>query len=144
MGMQHGADKTGPARDDMMKKQLRGELNADRWLRTDEEHELQPAGEDQPAVARDPADAFGGGTSAGTGVPQGMTERDVAVRSDLARHLGRGIYPADRSAVLESLREHHAPDQLVDLAERLPASERYENVQGIAASLGLGTEHGRA
>ncbi len=73
-----------------------------------------------------------------------MTERDVAIRSDLARHLGRGIYPADRSAVLESLREHHAPDRLLDLAERLPESERYENVQGIAASLGLGTEHGRA
>ncbi|MEU7043589.1 DUF2795 domain-containing protein [Streptomyces varsoviensis] len=143
MAMQHGSDKTGPVRDDMMKKQLRGELNADRWLRTDEEHELQPSGEDQPAVARDPADEFEGGVSADTGVPDGMTERDVAIRSDLARHLGRGIYPADRSAVLASLREHHAPDRLVDLAERLPGSGRYENVQAIAASLGLATEHGR-
>ncbi|MEV0263594.1 DUF2795 domain-containing protein [Streptomyces sp. NPDC050617] len=144
MAMQHGADKTGPARDDMMKKQLRGELNADRSLRTDEEHELQPSGEDQPAVARDPAAESGTGAPAGTGVPRGMTERDVSIRSDLARHLGRGIYPADRSAVLESLREHHAPDRLLDLADRLPDSERYENVQAVAASLGLGTEHGRS
>ncbi|MFG2222693.1 hypothetical protein [Streptomyces sp. NPDC048644] len=52
--MEHGADKTGPARDDVMKKQLRAELTADRSLRAVEERELQPAGEDQPDVARPP------------------------------------------------------------------------------------------
>lgn len=44
MVMEHGTDKTGPARDDVMKKQLRGQLTAERSLRTDEEHELQPSG----------------------------------------------------------------------------------------------------
>lgn len=135
--MEHGRDKTGPARDDMMKKQLRGELAADQALRTDEEQELQPAGEDQPEARRAPRSAYRGSA------PHGMTEEDVGTRSELAQHLGRSVYPADKATVVETLRRNHAPDRLVDLAERLPADERYENVQSIAESLGLGTEDRR-
>ncbi|MCB5906253.1 DUF2795 domain-containing protein [Streptomyces pinistramenti] len=138
MVMEHGADKTGPARDDVMKKQLRAELTADRSLRAVEERELQPAGEDQPEVARAPDTVFRGGT------PFGMTEEDVGIRSELAQHLGRSIYPADKPTVINKLRRDHAPDRLVALAERLPADELYPNVQTIAESLGLATEHRRS
>ncbi|MEU9112669.1 DUF2795 domain-containing protein [Streptomyces sp. NPDC048483] len=134
MAMQHGTDKTGPARDDMMKKQLRAELTRDRSLRTAEERELQPAGEDQPATAQAPDTAFRGGT------PHGMSANDVAVRSELAQHLGRSMYPVDRLAIVERLVRDNAPDRLISLAKQLPEGERYGNVQSIAQSLGLGTE----
>ncbi|MEU5210018.1 DUF2795 domain-containing protein [Streptomyces sp. NPDC020742] len=138
MVMEHGTDKTGPARDDVMKRQLRGELTAERSLRTDEEHELQPSGEDQPVAAWSPESTFRGGT------PSGMTEQDVGLRSELAQYLGRSLYPADKGTVIEILRRNNAPDRLVGMAERLPAHERFGNVQSIAQAVGLHTEHRRA
>ncbi|MEU8912004.1 DUF2795 domain-containing protein [Streptomyces sp. Je 1-4] len=138
MVMEHGTDKTGPARDDVMKKQLRGQLTAERSLRTDEEHELQPAGEDQPVAAWSPESDFRGGT------PSGMTEQDVGLRSELAQHLGRSLYPADKNAIIETLRRNNAPDRLVAMAERLPAHERFGNVQSIAEAVGIATEHRHA
>ncbi|AJT62660.3 hypothetical protein T261_0972 [Streptomyces lydicus] len=134
VAMQHGTDKTGPARDDIMKKQLRAEMTRDRSLRTAEERALQPSGEDQPETAQAPDTAFRGGT------PHGMSPEDVAVRSELAQHLGRSVYPADRVAIVERLVRDNAPDRLIALAKSLPEGERYGNVQSIAVSLGLGTE----
>ncbi|MFH8570072.1 DUF2795 domain-containing protein [Streptomyces sp. NPDC017993] len=137
MAMEHGADKIGPARDEMMKKQLRGELTADRYLRVEEQRELQPAGEDQPQATWAPDTVLTGGT------PHGMTATDVGVRSELAQYLGRSVYPAERSALLRTLRSNHAPDRLIELAESLPAHERFGNVQSIVESLGLGVEDRR-
>ncbi|KWT61788.1 hypothetical protein ADL21_10905 [Streptomyces albus subsp. albus] len=130
--MDHGTNKTGPARDDMMKKQLQGELKADRALRAEEDHEMEPAGEDQPAV-----DRTAGGPAPGS-TPDGLTPEAVAIRTELAQHLGRSVYPADRDTIVGTLRQNHAPDRLVELAERLPGDERYENAQRIVESLGLG------
>ncbi|WP_435244790.1 DUF2795 domain-containing protein [Streptomyces sioyaensis] len=138
MVMEHGTDKTGPARDDVMKRQLRGQLTAERSLWLEEEHELQPAGEDQPVAAWSPESDFRGGT------PRGMTEEDVGLRSEFARHLGRSLYPADRNAIIETLRRNNAPERLVTMAERLPAHERFGNVQSIAEAVGIATEHWRS
>ncbi|KUL55403.1 hypothetical protein ADL22_00470 [Streptomyces sp. NRRL F-4489] len=136
--MEHGMDKTGPARDDMMKKQLRSQMATDRSLRADESRDLEPAGEDQPAVAPAPDTAYRGGT------PHGMSERDVGIRSELAQYLGRSVYPAERGDIIRTLRRNHAPDRLVSMAEQLPAHHKYSNVQGVAESLGLGTEDRRS
>lgn len=130
----HGKNKTGAARDDELKQEMEGELRAGRSLRMDEEHELQPSGEDQPDVDRAPNTVLTGGT------PPGMDQTDVELRSEIARHLGLSLYPADRDAVLETLRQNNAPDRILNLAERLPAGERFENVQAIARAIGLGTE----
>ncbi|MCQ4042695.1 DUF2795 domain-containing protein [Streptantibioticus rubrisoli] len=133
----HGRDKTGPVRDDELKKELEGELRAGRSTRMEEEHEPQPPGEDQPQADVAAGTALIGGT------PPGMTPKDVELRSELARHLGREPYPARREALLETLRRNHAPDRLVDLAARLPEDEEYHNVQDIARALGLGVEDHR-
>ncbi|MBN3929524.1 DUF2795 domain-containing protein [Streptomyces verrucosisporus] len=130
----HGRNKTGPARDDELKHEMEGELRAGRSLRMEEDHELQPSGEDQPDVDRAPDTVLTGGT------PPGMDHGDVEVRSELARHLGLGLYPADRDAVLGKLRENNAPDRLLGLAERLPAGQEFRNIQDIARALGLGVE----
>nr|WP_206441949.1 DUF2795 domain-containing protein [Streptomyces boncukensis] len=110
-----------------MAKELDGELRAARSTRAEEEHELQPSGEDQPEADR---------------VPEPAPE-DRELRSELARHLERGIYPADRDAVVATLRRHHAPDRLVELARRLPAG-RYENVQALVDALVSGGGDRRA
>ncbi|MFH0245369.1 DUF2795 domain-containing protein [Streptomyces sp. HK10] len=130
----HGKNKTGPARDDELKHEMEGELRAGRSLRMEEDQELQPSGEDQPDVDRAPNTVLTGGT------PAGMDQNDVEVRSELARHLGLGLYPADRDAVLGKLRENNAPDRLLSLAQRLPAGQEFRNVQDIARALGLGVE----
>ncbi|MEE1941183.1 DUF2795 domain-containing protein [Streptomyces sp. TRM 70361] len=130
----HGKNKTGSVRDDELKQEMEGELRAGRSTRMEEEHELQPSGEDQPDVDRAPNTTLTGGT------PPGMNQNDVEVRSELARHLGKEIYPADRDTILETLRQNNAPDRLVDLAGRLPAGQEFQNVQDIVQVLGLGVE----
>ncbi|URN11482.1 DUF2795 domain-containing protein [Streptomyces radiopugnans] len=130
----HGKNKTGAARDDELKQEMEGELRAGRSLRMEEDHELQPSGEDQPDVDRAPNTVLTGGT------PPGMDQNDVEVRSELARHLGLGLYPADRDAVLDKLRENNAPDRLLGLAGRLLTGQEFRNVQDIARALGLGVE----
>ncbi|WP_413804674.1 DUF2795 domain-containing protein [Streptomyces sp. OE57] len=133
----HGRDKTGPLRDDELKKRTQGEIRADRSTRVEEEREPEPSGEDQPVAERAPDTGLTGGT------PPGMTAEDVQSRSELARYLGRGLYPADRGTVLETLRDNNAPDRLMSLAARLPEGETYRNAQDIARALGLGVEDHR-
>ncbi|MEV0371250.1 DUF2795 domain-containing protein [Streptomyces sp. NPDC050636] len=137
MAMEHGTEKIGPARDDLLKKQLRGELAGDRSVRAEEERDLQPAGAEPLVARRNPDTVFTGAA------PRGMTAQDVGVRSELAQHLGRSVYPAGKNTIIATLRRNNAPDELVALAERLPKNEQYGNVQSIAESLGLGTEERR-
>ncbi|WP_246102277.1 DUF2795 domain-containing protein [Streptomyces piniterrae] len=135
--MEHGMEKVGPARDDVLKKLMRGELAGDRSVRAEEERDLQPAGGEPLVTPWNPDTVFTGAA------PRGMTAQDVGVRSELAQHLGRSVYPAGRSTIIATLRRNNAPDELIALAERLPKNERYGNVQSIAESLGLGTEERR-
>ncbi|UGY94599.1 DUF2795 domain-containing protein [Streptomyces gobiensis] len=133
----HGRDKTGPFRDDEAKRRTEGEVRANRAIRAEEEREPEPSGEDQPDVDRAPGTTLHGGT------PPGMTAEDVEIRTELAQHLGRSIYPARRDTVLDTLRRNHAPDRLLDLVADLPEEQEYANVQDIVRALGLGVEDHR-
>lgn len=132
-----GSNKTGPARDNELKKEMQGDLTANRAVRVEEAYEPEPSGEDRPLAGWEPT-----GIPAGA-APAGMTPKDVIVRSELARHLERSVYPADRTALLDALHRHQAPDGLTDLVSRLPAADKYPNLQGVVTALGLGAEHGR-
>ncbi len=123
-------NKTGPLHDDELKKRMQGELKGGHSTRAQEELEPEPPGEDQPAASRSPYTARSGTT------PPGMTPEDVELRTELAQHLGRSVYQADRTKVLDTLREHHAPDRLIDTAAELPDGRRYGNVQEIMRTLG--------
>ncbi|MGA4843993.1 DUF2795 domain-containing protein [Streptomyces sp. G45] len=124
-----GQNKTGPLRDDELKKRTRGELKAAHATRAQEEREPEPPGEDQPAVDRMPRPPRPGST------PPGLSPEQAELRSELARHLGRGPFPADRAAILAALRAHHAPDSLLDIAARLPAEGRYDTAQDVVRTL---------
>jgi hypothetical protein len=134
-----GTNKTGFARDDELKKEIEGELKATRAVRPEEEFEPESSGQDQ-ALAEP-------GTPVGTPVgapPAGMTPQGVALRSELARHLDRSIFPAKRAALLGALHRHQAPDALLDRVASLPPDEPYPNVQAVIRSLGFGVEVPRA
>jgi hypothetical protein len=72
-----------------------------------------------------------------------MTPEGVSLRSDLARHLDRSVYPARRGALLAALHRHQAPDALVDRVSALPSDEVFPNVQAVVQALGYGVEKPR-
>jgi hypothetical protein len=82
-----------------------------------------------------------GGAARTGGTPPGMSPRDVELRSELARHLGRDVFPANREELLGTLRENNASDEVVQSITGLPDDDtRYSNMQDVARGLGLGTE----
>lgn len=134
MGMQRGSDKHGPLRDDELAHELGGLTTGGHESHTEEWREQEPPGEDQPEADMAPDTELSGGR------PPGMTQRDVSVRSDLARRLGKDVYPADRDALLHRLTAVSAPDQLVDLIRGLPNGHRYANLREVSEALGLHSE----
>ncbi|MFD5267813.1 DUF2795 domain-containing protein [Streptomyces sp. NPDC058335] len=46
------------------------------------------------------------------------------LRGELARHLERTAFPADRRTVLDGLEAHHAPEPVPEAARRLPDGRR--------------------
>lgn len=135
--MQRGSDKTGPRRDDERKHEVSGLTTGGHEPRAEEWREQEPWGEDQPEADMAPDVDLAGGT------PPGMSQRDVKVRSDLAKYLGRGVYPADRAGLLRQLEEASAPDELVELVRGLPQDGQYANVQQVSERLGIHTEDHR-
>lgn len=128
-----GTNKTGFARDDELKREIQGELKANRAVRAQEEGDQQPPGTDQSFAEATPTGA----------APTGMTPEGVYVRNDLARHLDRNVYPARRSALLGALHRHQAPDTLLERVSGLPADDVYPNVQEVVRALGYGVEDRR-
>lgn len=131
-----GSNKAGFARDNQLKREMQGQLKANRAVRAEEDHEPQPSGEDQPL-------AEPGASVPEPAAPSGMTPEDVIVRSDLARHLDRTVFPARRAALLGSLHSHQAPDALVARVATLPPEEPFPNVQAVVRALGYGVENRR-
>ena len=73
----------------------------------------------------------------------GTTEAGLERRSALAEALGKEVWPADRDTLLAKAAENNAPDGVLADLRRLPAGQRFENVQEVARALGLGTEQQR-
>jgi hypothetical protein len=135
--VQRRSDKSGPMRDDERARETAGLTDGAHEPRAEEWREQEPAGEDQPDVDMVPDTALTGGT------PPGMTQRDVNLRSALARYLGPNVYPADRQGLLRRLEEEGAPAELVEMVRDLPFGRLYTTVQELSEDLGLGTEQHR-
>ncbi|HEY9473433.1 MAG TPA: DUF2795 domain-containing protein [Mycobacteriales bacterium] len=137
MGMQRGSDKHGPLRDEELARELSALTEGSHESHTEEWREQEPPGDDQPDVDMAPNTELSGGP------PPGMTQRDLTVRSDLAKRLGRDVYPADRDALLRRLAKVNAPGPLVELVRGLPAGRRYANLREVSEALGLHSESHR-
>ena len=73
----------------------------------------------------------------------GTDQGDLERRAALAEHLGKEVWPADRDALVAKAEESGAPGAVLADLRRLPAGERFANVQDVARALGLGTEQRR-
>jgi hypothetical protein len=132
--MERGSDKHSARMDDALEAEVRGMMTANRETRGEDWNSAEPSGEDQPDV-----DLVPDGTLAG-GVPDGMTERDVAERAEIASYLGKEVWPAGSEALIAKARDLNAPDSVLEQLGRLPDSAVFGNVQDVWQALQGGTE----
>jgi hypothetical protein len=128
--MQRGSDRLSVHRDEEMKHELQGLLRSGHPTRTEEWHDPEPAADDDPEVAGGP-------------VAPGRSRASLAaVRTELARHLNRHVFPAGPRDLARALRRAYAPDALLEPVEQLPRTARYHTVQELAeAVVESGREH---
>lgn len=123
MSMDRGSAKHGPKRDELMAHEVAGIVRARRDTRAEEWRSPEPPGEDAPVLASRPDSAGVLGSA-----PPGMTTVDVEERSELARWLGRAVFPAERDEVMDHLRHQHAPDRVVDEVRAAPEGVQFTSL----------------
>lgn len=131
--MERGNTKHGPHADEQLAHEVDGLVRGGHDPRAEEWKTGEPSGEDQPDVDLAPDTTLAGG------VPAGMSEADVEMRTELARWLTRGAFPADRASLVERLRAANAPDTVVELAGSVPDAE-YGSVGELWRALSGGVE----
>ena len=62
---------------------------------------------------------------------------DIEARSDIARFLGKEVWPADRDTLLATAGENDATDAVLARLRSLPEGRTFTNVQEVAVELGL-------
>jgi hypothetical protein len=75
--------------------------------------------------------------------PAGTSPADIEQRAQIAEALGKEVWPADREALIAKAQESVAPDTVLAALRRLPSGQTFDNVQEVAAALGIGTEQQR-
>lgn len=125
------SDTHGPLRDDAIKQQDEAEARqyAGEWPEPEEEPEDETEREAIWAPAARLAES-----------PAAENWEAVELRSDLARHLDRTVWPANRKRLLEILTERDAGDKLLDLVAALPGRQRYESLRELLSALSLEPE----
>jgi hypothetical protein len=121
----------GPLRDDAIKSQDEAEARqyAGEWPEPEEEPEDETEREAVWAPAARLAES-----------PAAENWEAVELRSDLARHLDRTVWPVSRDRLLEILTERNAGDGLLELAASLPQRQRYESLRELLLALDLEPE----
>jgi hypothetical protein len=136
--MERGNNKHSARLDEEMEHEVQGMMTAERPTRAEEWKEAEPSGEDQPDSGRlgEPADRL-------PGVPEGMTNEEVELRSEIAAALPRSVFPTDESGLLGHLIDDNAPDRLRQLISQLPSGQVYHQVSEVVEALGLHKEEHR-
>lgn len=119
----------GPAEDDAIKRQDRGDLRA----HGEEWPEPESWGEGKPEASWAAEGRF-------AGTPAGKNWEAIELRSDLARHLDRSAFPATRAHLLETLAAHQAGQGLLDLVSSLPREAEFATFGELLRVLGLPME----
>jgi hypothetical protein len=69
-----------------------------------------------------------------------LTDADVEKRTELSRHLAAARFPAGRDELIAAARDDHAPDDLMQALDQLPADQAFETVQAVWQALGGNVE----
>jgi hypothetical protein len=122
----------GPAEDDLIKRQDRSEIlgHGEEWPDR-EESDVWP---DQGSWA--PEARFAGS-------PEGPDFPAIELRSELARHLNRTIFPAAREQLLKTLTDRRADQPVLDLVSALPSRASIDSVGELIRAVGLPVEERR-
>lgn len=136
--MERGSDKHGPRLDDQLAHEVEGAMRGGHSTHAQEWKDPEPSGEDQPDV-----DLVPDGTASG-GVPAGMSEAAVELRSEVAARLGKEIWPATGAELGDEAVRNQAPDHVLHLMEHLEPGRVYTNLQEAWSDLGGGSEQRRA
>jgi len=116
----------GPAEDDAIKRQDRSEL---------QEH-----GEEWPEPESPERDTTWAPEGRFAGTVPGENWQAIELRSDLARHLDRGTFPASRASVLEKLAAGQAEQRLLDRVSSLPDGATFASLGELLRALDLPVE----
>ncbi|MGW7264530.1 DUF2795 domain-containing protein [Streptomyces sp. NPDC054842] len=115
-----------------MKHELEGLLRGGQPTHVEEAVDPEPPADDDIHV-----DSAGPVPPPGEGRDQARAAAEAdALRLDLARHLERTAFPADRQTLLDTLEAHHAPDPTLEAARQLPEGGSYANVTEVVEALG--------
>jgi Protein of unknown function (DUF2795) len=119
----------GPAEDDAIKRQDRGEAReyAEEWPEPESPDEGDP-------------DAAWAETGRFAGAPEGENWEAIELRSDLARHLDRAAFPVSREELIETLQARQAEQRLLDKVSSLPAGATFGSLHDLVRALGLPVE----
>ena len=128
---EQGSGTHGPVRDDAIKRQ--DEAEARDYVEEWPEPETEPDDETEREATWAPAARL-----ADSPTPEDWEA--VELRSDLARHLDRTVWPATRERLLEILTERNAGDRLLELLTSLPGRQRYASLLELTRALGLPEE----
>ncbi|WCN05274.1 DUF2795 domain-containing protein [Streptomyces sp. M92] len=129
--MERGSNPVSPRKDDEMKHELEGHLRSGWPTHAEEAYEPEPPADDD--IRTDPS---GPVPASGEEREQGrVTAEAESLRGELARHLERTAFPADRETVLDVLEAHHAPDATLQAVRELPDGGEYANVTEIVNAL---------
>ncbi|MEO3796407.1 DUF2795 domain-containing protein [Nonomuraea sp. B10E15] len=133
--MERGSDKHGPRLDEEQKHETEGMIRGGGTTHAEEwkEPEAMPAPGEE-------AQSYPPGHEPGT--PEGITQRGVDVRSELAKWLSDAHWPASKQDLARHTARVDAPDQVADMVDSLP-ERRFTNVAEVAEALGLGVEKRR-
>ncbi|SCK41482.1 DUF2795 domain-containing protein [Streptomyces sp. WMMB 322] len=128
--MQRGSDPLNVHRDDEAKREMQGWIRSGHPTRAEEWDDPEPGADDDPEITEHPVQQ-------GRRDPDREEAEDEALRSELARHLGRRAFPADREGLKRTLLDQYAPEPLVETVRELPKDgDTYGNVQEVMAALG--------
>jgi hypothetical protein len=137
--IERGNSKHGPILDEVMQQEVRGLLQGQPTdSRTEEWHDPEPSGEDQPDAAELPEPEMEHRGGAPTGITSVGTER----RTRFAAYLSRSLFPADRDRLRAAAVANHAPDDVLAVLDRLPERE-FRNLAEVWDAAGGGIEHQR-
>jgi Protein of unknown function (DUF2795) len=137
--MERGNSKHGPRLDDQMEREVEALLHGPPGGgRTEEWHDPEAPGEDQPEAATFPEP----GQDRPGGTPEGIDVQETEQRARFAGYLARSVFPADPTTLRAAARAAHAPDDVLALLDRLPEAE-YLNVSEVWQAVGGGMESRR-
>ena len=128
---EQGSGTHGPVRDEAIKRQ--DEAEARDYVEEWPEPEEEPDDETEREATWAP-----GARLADSAIPEDWEA--VELRSALARHLDRTVWPATRERLLEILTERNAGDRLLERVTGLPEGQRYASLRELTQALGLEPE----